>query len=73
LILTTAERTSPLVADRIVGLQAGASSLGAALLPPLVGLAMSRAVGAFAPAMAALCLLAAALHLLIRLRRETPL
>ena len=73
LILTTAERTSRVVADRVVGLQAGASSLGAALLPPLVGLAMSRTVGAFAPVLAALCLLAAGVHVLIRLRRpQTP-
>ncbi len=37
LILTTAERTSSRVADRVVGLQAAASSLGGEVLPPLVG------------------------------------
>jgi fucose permease len=70
LILTTAERTSTEVADRVVGLQAAASSLGAALLPGAVGLAMGSDPRAFGPAVAVLCVLAAGLHLLIQLRRR---
>ncbi len=69
LILTTAERTSPAVADRVVGFQAAASSLGAATLPLLVGLAMGVSVTAFGPAVLALCLLAGALQLALRARR----
>jgi fucose permease len=69
LILTTAERTSPAVADRVVGFQAAASSVGAAVLPGLVGIAMGYNVGAFAPALAVLCGMAAGLHLFIRSRR----
>jgi fucose permease len=72
LILTTAERTSPEVADRVVGFQAAASSVGAAVLPGLVGLAMGYRVGAFAPALAVLCGVAAGLHLFIRSRRARP-
>jgi fucose permease len=72
LILTTAERTSAEVADRVVGLQAAASSLGAALLPGAVGLAMGSDPRAFGPAVAVLCVVAAGLHVLIQLRRRTP-
>jgi fucose permease len=72
LILTTAERTSPAVADRVVGFQAAASSVGAAVLPGLVGLAMGYRVSAFAPALAVLCGVAAGLHLFIRSRRGRP-
>lgn len=70
LILTTAERTSDEVADRVIGLQAGASSLGAALIPLLVGLAMGWALGGFGAAIAILCLLTGCLHALIRIRRH---
>lgn len=70
LILTTAERTSPEAADRVVGFQAAASSFGAALLPGLIGLAMSGSIGAFAPAFAAMCVVAAGLHIVLRLRRR---
>ena len=50
LILTTAERTSAAAADAVVGYQAGASSVGAAVFPLLIGLAMDRSVcSAFAP------------------------
>lgn len=69
LVLTTAERTSPAVADRVVGFQAAASSLGAAVIPPLVGLAMGRSVSSFGPALAALCLLAVGLQVAMRSRR----
>ncbi len=69
LVLTTAERTSPAVADQVVGLQAAASSLGAAVLPGLVGLAVGRDTGAFAPATTALVVVAAVVHLFMRRRR----
>lgn len=69
LILTTAERTSDEVADRVVGLQAAASSLGAALIPLVVGLAMGRALSAFGITIAILCVLTGCLHALIRARR----
>ena len=68
LILTTAERTSAAVADAVVGYQAGASSLGAAVVPLLIGLAMDRSVVGFAPAITALTVLAALLHLAMRVR-----
>lgn len=71
LTLTTAERTSVAAADTVVGLQAGASSLGAATFPLLVGLAMDRSVTAFAPAIAGLCLVAAALQLVLQVRRRS--
>ena len=47
LVLTTAERTSAAVADRMIGFQAAASALGAAVIPPLIGLAMGVSAGAF--------------------------
>lgn len=71
LVLTTAERTSPEAADQVVGLQAAASSLGAAVLPGLVGLALAQDPGAFAPATSALVVVAVAVHLLMRGRRAS--
>lgn len=68
LILTTAERTSAAAADAVVGYQAGASSVGAAVFPLLIGLAMDRSVVAFAPAVTALAVIAALLHLAMRMR-----
>jgi hypothetical protein len=44
LVLTTAERRSAAVADRLIGFQAAASALGAAVIPPLIGLAMGVSV-----------------------------
>jgi hypothetical protein len=41
LVLTTAERTSPAVADRMIGFQAAASAFGAAIIPLLIGLGSS--------------------------------
>ncbi len=70
LILTTAERTSAAVADAVVGYQAGASSIGAAVFPLLIGLAMDRSVVGFAPAITALAVVAALLHLVMRARRR---
>ena len=71
LVLTTAERTSAAVADRMIGFQAAASALGAAVIPALIGLAMGVSVGAFAPAIAPLCLTAAFLHVAMQMRRRS--
>jgi fucose permease len=68
LILTTAERTSAPGADAVVGYQAGASSVGAAVFPLLIGLAMDRSVVAFAPAITALAVVATLLHVVMRAR-----
>jgi hypothetical protein len=70
LVLTTAERTSAAVADRMIGFQAAASAPGAAVIPALIGLAMGVSVGAFAPAIAPLCLTAAFLHVAMQMRRR---
>jgi fucose permease len=48
LVLTTAERTAAPVADRLVGLQAAASTLGSVLCPMLLGLLMDARPDAFA-------------------------
>ena len=69
LVLTTAERTTPEVADQVVGLQAAASALGAAIVPGLVGLAIQGDSGAFGPATAGLVVVAAGVHHLMRGRR----
>ena len=66
LILTTAERTSAAVADHL----AAASAVGAAAIPPLIGLAMGVSAGAFALAIAPLCLTAALLHIAMQMRRH---
>jgi fucose permease len=68
LILTTAERTSATGADAVVGYQSGASSVGAAMFPLLIGLAMDRSVVAFAPAITSLAVVAALLHVVMRAR-----
>lgn len=68
LILTTAQRTSPAAADAVVGYQAGASSVGAAVFPLLIGLAMNGSVMVFAPAITALAVLATVLHFAMRMR-----
>jgi hypothetical protein len=52
LVLTTAERTSTAVADRMIRFQAAASALGAAAIPLLIGLAMGMSIGAFGLAIA---------------------
>ena len=70
LILTTAERTSIRVVDQVVGLQAAASSIGAALIPPAVGLLMGRSLHLFAPAMAVLSVCALGLQVVVRVRRS---
>ena len=72
LVLTTGERTSPEAADRVVGFQAGASSLGSAIIPGLVGLAVQQDPGAFAPAVAVLVGAGAVLLLYVRRRRSLP-
>lgn len=71
LTLTTSERTSMAVADSVVGFQAGASSVGAAVFPLLVGLAMERLASGFGIALVALCGTAAGLQLTMQVRRRT--
>ncbi|MHB1009047.1 MAG: MFS transporter [Propionibacteriaceae bacterium] len=68
LVLTTAGRTSPAVADRVIGFQAAASSIGAATVPGLVGVMLAAELRAFGWSLAALCLVAAALLVLMRMR-----
>jgi fucose permease len=75
LVLTTADRTSPEVADRVIGFQAAGSSIGAAITPGLIGLAIGYQLRAFGLSIAALCVAAAVLLLLIHHRiraRTTP-
>ncbi|HEY5482431.1 MAG TPA: MFS transporter [Propionibacteriaceae bacterium] len=73
LVLTTAERTSPDVADRVIGFQAAASSIGSAITPGLIGLAIGYELRAFGISIAALCVVAAVLLLLIHRRvRSRP-
>lgn len=71
LILTTAERTSTGVVDQVVGFQAGASTVGAALIPSAVGLLLGRSLHLFAPALAALSVVALVVQMLMRARRRT--
>jgi len=71
LVLTTAERTSPDVADRVIGFQAAASSIGSAITPGLIGLALGYELRAFGWSLAALCVVAAVLLLLIHKRVRT--
>jgi fucose permease len=71
LVLTTAERTSPDVADRVIGFQAAASSIGSAITPGLIGLAIGYQLRAFGISIAALCVVAAVLLLLIHQRVRT--
>ena len=70
LALTTAGRRSAAVADRIPGFQAAAPAIGAAVIPPLISLAMGVSAGAFALAIAPLCLTAALLHIAMQTRRR---
>jgi predicted MFS family arabinose efflux permease len=72
LVLTTAERTSPGVADRVIGFQAAASSIGSAITPGLIGLVIGYELRAFGWSLAALCVAAAVLLTLMyaRVRRH---
>ena len=72
LVLTTAERTSADVADRVIGFQAAASSIGNAITPGLIGLAIGFELRAFGWTIAALCVAAAALLLIMHRRARTP-
>lgn len=54
LVLTTSQRATPGTADQVVGFQSAASSVGAATLPGLVGLAVGHDAGWFAPGVALL-------------------
>ena len=69
LVQTTAERRSAAVADRLPGFQAAAPALGA-VIPPLISLAMGASAGAFALAIAPLCLTAAPLHIAMQMPRR---
>ena len=71
LVLTTAERTSADVADQVIGFQAAASSIGNAITPGLIGLAIGYELRAFGISLAALCVVAAVLLLLIHQRVRT--
>lgn len=68
LVLTTAERTSAEVADRVIGFQAAASSIGNAIAPGLVGLAIGVHERAFGWATTALAVTATVLVLVIHRR-----
>ena len=68
LVLTTAERTSAEVADRVIGFQAAASSIGNAIAPGLVGLAIGAQLHAFGWATAGLAMTAAVLVFVIHRR-----
>jgi fucose permease len=68
LVLTTADRTSPDVADRVIGFQAAASSIGNAITPGLIGLMIATQLRSFGIFLAALCVAAAVLLLLIHRR-----
>ena len=70
LVLTTAERTSAEAADQVVGFQAGASSLGSAIIPGVVGLAIQQSSGAFAPALAILVGVATLVFCFLSFRRS---
>ncbi|HEX2857281.1 MAG TPA: hypothetical protein VHO26_07365 [Propionibacteriaceae bacterium] len=68
LVLTTAQRTSAQVADKVIGLQAAASSIGNAIAPGLVGLAIASQPHTFGWATAGLSATAAILVLVIHHR-----
>ena len=70
LVQTTAEPRSAAVADRLPGFQAAAPALGAAVIPPLISLAMGVSAGAFALAIAPLRLTAALLHIAVQMPRR---
>jgi len=71
LVLTTAERTSPNVADRVIGFQAAASSIGNAITPGVIGLAIGYELRSFGWMLAALCVAATVLLLLMHGRVRT--
>jgi hypothetical protein len=66
----TAERTSPAVADRMIGFQASASALGAGVIPLLIGLVMGVSAGALALVIAPLCLTAALLCIAMQMHQR---
>ncbi|MFT4110416.1 MFS transporter [Propionicimonas sp.] len=70
LTLTTAERTSAAAADTVVGFQAAASSLGAAVFPLLVGIVLDRSTADFPLAIGGLCVAAALLQVALQVRRR---
>lgn len=70
LMLTTAERVGPDLADRMVGWQAAASALGGATLPALAGLSIGVFATGLAPILAAACLMAGVLQVAMRRLRD---
>jgi len=72
LVLTTRERTTPDGIERLVALQSAASSVGAASLPALVGLAMTASPATYAVVLPAAAVVAALLLLTLRVMRRQP-
>ena len=70
LVLTTRERTTPDGIERLVALQSAASSVGAASLPALVGLAMTASPATYAVVLPAAAVVAALLLLALRVMRR---
>ncbi|MFI5839032.1 MFS transporter [Catenuloplanes sp. NPDC051500] len=65
LILTTADRVGAAHADRAIGMQVGASGVGGALIPAVVGVLLNRAgFGLLGPVLLALSVLLVVLYLL---------
>ncbi len=71
LVLTTRERTTPEHVDRLVGLQAAASSLGAVTFPTILGFALAFDPRAFAPCLVILATISTAGLLGLRHRQPT--
>ncbi|GAA4684387.1 MFS transporter [Phytohabitans rumicis] len=71
--LTTADRVGDAHADRAIGVQLGASALGGALLPGLVGVLISRVdVEALGPSLVAMSLLLMLLYAASARRQAVP-
>ena len=70
LVLTTRERTTPDGVERLVARQSAASSIGAASLPALVGLAMTASPATYALVLPAAAVVAALLLLTLRVMRR---
>jgi len=70
MVLTTGQRTTPELVDRLVGLQAAATSIGTVTFPPLLGFALAYDPKAFAPCLVLLATISTAA--LLGLRRHRP-
>jgi predicted MFS family arabinose efflux permease len=71
LVLTTGERTAPGAVDRLVGFQAGASTLGSVAFASGAGLVMGTHVDGFAWCIVALALVSGAGLVALRPGRRT--